>query len=122
MEASFEAVRQVEAGVLSVAYAEAGPADGPVVMLLHGWPYDIHSYAEVTPRLAAAGYRVIVPYLRGYGPTRFLSDETPRNGQQSALAADAIALLDALGIGAAIIGGVDWGGRGGHAGAPGGPP
>ena len=111
MEASFEAVRQVEAGVLSVAYAEAGPADGPVVMLLHGWPYDIHSYAEVTPRLAAAGYRVIVPYLRGYGPTRFLSDETPRNGQQSALAADAIALLDALGIGAAIIGGFDWGAR-----------
>jgi len=111
MEASFEAVRQVEAGVLSVAYAEAGPADGPVVMLLHGWPYDIHSYAEVTPRLAAAGYRVIVPYLRGYGPTRFLSDETPRNGQQSALAADAIALMDALGIGAAIIGGFDWGAR-----------
>ena len=111
MEASFEAVRQVEAGVLSVAYAEAGPADGPVVMLLHGWPYDIHSYAEVTPRLAAAGYRVIVPYLRGYGPTRFLSDDTPRNGQQSALAADTIALMDALGIGAAIIGGFDWGAR-----------
>jgi pimeloyl-ACP methyl ester carboxylesterase len=111
MEGSFEAVRQVEAGTLSVGYAEAGPADGPVVMLLHGWPYDIHSYAEVTPRLAAAGYRVIVPYLRGYGPTRFLSDETPRNGQQSALAADAVALMDALGIGAAIIGGFDWGAR-----------
>ena len=111
MEASFEAVRQVEAGVLSVAYAEAGPADGPVVMLLHGWPYDIHSYTEVTPELAAAGYRVIVPYLRGYGPTRFLSDDTPRNGQQSALAADTIALMDALGIGAAIIGGFDWGAR-----------
>jgi pimeloyl-ACP methyl ester carboxylesterase len=108
---SFEALRQVEAGVLSVAYAEAGPADGPAVILLHGWPYDIHSYAEVTPELAAAGYRVIVPYLRGYGPTRFLSDDTPRNGQQSALAADTIALMDALGIGAAIIGGFDWGAR-----------
>jgi pimeloyl-ACP methyl ester carboxylesterase len=111
MEASFEAVRQVEAGVLSVGYAEAGAPDGPVVILLHGWPYDIHSYAEVTPQLAAAGYRVIVPYLRGYGPTRFLSDETPRNGQQSALAADAIALMDALGIEAAILGGFDWGAR-----------
>jgi pimeloyl-ACP methyl ester carboxylesterase len=111
MEASFEAVRQVEAGVLSVGYAEAGPPDGPVVILLHGWPYDIHSYAEVTPQLAAAGYRVIVPYLRGYGPTRFVSDETPRNGQQSALAADAIALMDALGIEAAILGGFDWGAR-----------
>jgi pimeloyl-ACP methyl ester carboxylesterase len=108
---SFEALRQVEAGVLSVAYAEAGPADGPAVILLHGWPYDIHSYAEVTPELAAAGYRVIVPYLRGYGPTRFLSDATPRNGQQSALAADTIALMDALGIEAAIIGGFDWGAR-----------
>ena len=108
---SFEALRQVEAGVLNVAYAEAGPADGPAVILLHGWPYDIHSYAEVTPELAAAGYRVIVPYLRGYGPTRFLSDDTPRNGQQSALAADTIALMDALGIGAAIIGGFDWGAR-----------
>jgi pimeloyl-ACP methyl ester carboxylesterase len=108
---SFEALRQVEAGVLSVAYAEAGPADGPAVILLHGWPYDIHSYAEVTPELAAAGYRVIVPYLRGYGPTRFLSDDTPRNGQQSALAADTIALMDALGIEAAIIGGFDWGAR-----------
>ena len=108
---SFEALRQVEAGVLNVAYAEAGPADGPAVILLHGWPYDIHSYTEVTPELAAAGYRVIVPYLRGYGPTRFLSDDTPRNGQQSALAADTIALMDALGIGAAIIGGFDWGAR-----------
>jgi pimeloyl-ACP methyl ester carboxylesterase len=111
MSDAFEALRQVEAGVLSVAYAEAGPADGPAVILLHGWPYDIHSYAEVTPELAAAGYRVIVPYLRGYGPTRFLSDETPRNGQQSALAADTIALMDALGIEAAIIGGFDWGAR-----------
>src|ERR1700753_3675037 len=117
---SCEALRQVEAGVLNVAYAEAGPPAGPAVILLHGWPYDIHSYAEVTPELAAAGYRVIVPYLRGYGPTRFLSDDTPRNGQQSALAADTIALMDALGIGAAIIGGGEWGGRGAHAGAAGG--
>ena len=110
-DSPFGALKQVDAGLLSVGYAEAGPADGPAVILLHGWPYDIHSYAEVTPELAAAGYRVIVPYLRGYGPTRFLSDDTPRNGQQSALAADTIALMDALGIGAAIIGGFDWGAR-----------
>ena len=107
----FGALKQVDAGDLSVGYAEAGPADGPAVLLLHGWPYDIHSYAEVTPVLAAAGYRVIVPYLRGYGTTRFLSDAAPRNGQQSALAADAAALMDALGIGEAIIGGFDWGAR-----------
>jgi len=94
-----------------VGYADAGPADGPAVLLLHGWPYDIHSYAEVTPVLAAAGYRVIVPYLRGYGTTRFRSDATPRNGQPSALAADAVALMDALGIGEAILGGFDWGAR-----------
>jgi len=108
---SFAALKQVDAGLLSVGYAEAGPADGPAVILLHGWPYDIHSYAAVTPSLAAAGFRVIVPYLRGYGPTRFLSGTTPRNGQQSALAVDAVALMDALGIGAAIIGGFDWGAR-----------
>jgi pimeloyl-ACP methyl ester carboxylesterase len=109
--APFGALKQVEAGPLSVGYAEAGPPDGRVVILLHGWPYDIHSYAEVTPVLAARGYRVIVPYLRGYGTTRFLSDATPRNGQQSVLAVDVIALMDALGIGEAIIGGFDWGAR-----------
>jgi pimeloyl-ACP methyl ester carboxylesterase len=107
----FGALKQAAAGDLSVGYAEAGPSDGPAVLLLHGWPYDIHSYAEVTPVLAAQGYRVIVPYLRGYGTTRFLSDEAPRNGQQSALAADAVALMDALGVGEAIIGGFDWGAR-----------
>jgi pimeloyl-ACP methyl ester carboxylesterase len=108
---SFAALRQVDAGLLSVGYAEAGPAEGPAVILLHGWPYDIHSYAAVTPSLASAGFRVIVPYLRGYGPTRFLSGAPPRNGQQSALGADAIAFMDALGIGDAIIGGFDWGAR-----------
>jgi pimeloyl-ACP methyl ester carboxylesterase len=107
----FGALKQVDAGLLSVGYAEAGPADGPAVILLHGWPYDIHSYAAVTPSLAAAGFRVIVPYLRGYGTTRFLSEATSRNGQQSALGADAVALMDALGIGDAIIGGFDWGAR-----------
>jgi pimeloyl-ACP methyl ester carboxylesterase len=107
----FGALKQADAGGLSVGYAEAGPPDGPAVLLLHGWPYDIHSYAEVTPLLAAEGYRVIVPYLRGYGTTRFLSDTAPRNGQQSVLAADAIALMDALGVGEAIIGGFDWGAR-----------
>src|SRR5690242_3407072 len=110
-DSSFAALKQVDAGLLSVGYAEAGPADGPAVILLHGWPYDIHSYAAVAPSLASAGFRVIVPYLRGYGPTRFLSDATPRNGQQSALGADAVALMDALGIGDAIIGGFDWGAR-----------
>lgn len=104
-------VRQIEAGVLDVGYIDAGPADGPAVMLLHGWPYDIHSFAEVTPRLAAAGYHVIVPYLRGYGSTRFLSDATFRNGQQAALAVDVIALMDALKIDQAIVGGFDWGAR-----------
>ena len=107
----FGALKQAEAGDLSVGYAEAGPRGGPVVLLLHGWPYDIHSYAEVTPLLAAEGYRVIVPYLRGYGTTRFLSGAAPRNGQQSVLAADTVALMDALGIGEAIIGGFDWGAR-----------
>jgi pimeloyl-ACP methyl ester carboxylesterase len=110
-DGSFAALKQIDAGLLSVGYAEAGPADGPAVILLHGWPYDIHSYAAVTPVLAAAGFRVIVPYLRGYGTTRFLSGATPRTGQQSVLGVDAVALMDALGIGDAIIGGFDWGAR-----------
>jgi len=109
--ASFGPLKQVDAGVLDVGYAEAGPAGGPVVLLLHGWPYDIHSYVEVTPLLAAAGYRVVVPHLRGYGTTRFRSGETFRNGQQAALAVDAVALMDALEIEQAIIAGFDWGAR-----------
>ena len=108
---SFGPLKQIDAGVLNVGYAEAGPADGPPVILLHGWPYDIHTYVDVAPLLARRGYRVIVPYLRGYGTTRFLSDETMRNGQQSAIAADVIALMDALGIEKATIGGCDWGAR-----------
>ena len=104
-------VLQIDAGDLNVGYTDEGPPDGPAVVLLHGWPYDIHSYAEVGPILAAAGHRVIVPHLRGYGTTRFRSDETPRNGQQSALGMDTIALLDALGVGSAILGGFDWGAR-----------
>jgi pimeloyl-ACP methyl ester carboxylesterase len=108
---SFGPLKQVDAGRLSVGYAEAGPDGGPAVILLHGWPYDIHSFADVTPLLASAGYRVIVPFVRGYGTTRFLSDDTPRNGQQAALAADVIALMDALGIEKAILGGFDWGAR-----------
>jgi pimeloyl-ACP methyl ester carboxylesterase len=111
MSTSFGALRQADAGALSVGYAEAGPADGPAVLLLHGWPYDIHSYAEATPLLASAGYRVIVPFARGYGTTRFLSDETARNGQQAVLAVDVIALMNALGVESAILGGFDWGGR-----------
>jgi pimeloyl-ACP methyl ester carboxylesterase len=111
MSTPFGALKQVDAGVLSVGYAEAGPGDGPAVLLLHGWPYDIHSFAEATPVLAAAGYRVIVPFVRGYGTTRFRSDDTVRNGQQAVLAVDAIALMDALGIERAILGGFDWGGR-----------
>jgi pimeloyl-ACP methyl ester carboxylesterase len=111
MSSSFGPLKQIEAGVLSVGYAEVGPAGGPAVVLLHGWPYDIHSFAEVTPLLAAAGYRVIVPWLRGYGSTRFLSEATPRTGQQSALAIDTIALMDALGLPDAVIGGFDWGAR-----------
>jgi pimeloyl-ACP methyl ester carboxylesterase len=107
----FDPLKQIDAGLLRVGYAEAGPPDSPAVILLHGWPYDIYSYVEVTPLLAAAGYRVIVPYLRGYGPTRFLSAATLRNGQQSALAADVVALMDALGIDRAIIAGFDWGAR-----------
>jgi pimeloyl-ACP methyl ester carboxylesterase len=100
---SFGPLKQVDAGALNVGYAESGPANGPPVLLLHGWPYDIHSFVEVAPILAAAGYRVIVPYLRGYGTTRFLSSETPRNGQQSAVAVDAIALMDALKIDKAVL-------------------
>ncbi|SJZ44872.1 Pimeloyl-ACP methyl ester carboxylesterase [Enhydrobacter aerosaccus] len=104
-------VRQVDAGLLNVGYVEAGVSTGPAVILLHGWPYDIHSFVEVVPILAAAGYRVIVPYLRGYGTTRFLAAETVRNGQQSALALDVIALMDALHIQKAVLAGFDWGAR-----------
>jgi pimeloyl-ACP methyl ester carboxylesterase len=109
--ASFGALKQVDAGVLNVGYAEAGPADGAVVILLHGWPYDIHSFVDVAPALAQAGYRVIVPHLRGYGTTRFLSDQTMRNGEPAALAADIVALMDALGIRQATLAGYDWGAR-----------
>ena len=108
---SFGALKQVEAGVLQVGYAEAGPSGGPAVILLHGWPYDIHTYVDVAPLLAAAGYRVLVPYLRGYGTTRFRSPATPRNGQQAVLAVDTIALMDALHIEQAILAGCDWGAR-----------
>ena len=108
---SFGPIKQIDAGVLNVGYAEAGPADGAAVILLHGWPYDIYSFVDVAPLLASAGYRVIVPYLRGYGATRFLLSDTPRNGQQSAVAVDAIALMDALKIEKAVIGGFDWGAR-----------
>ena len=110
-ETSLGSLEQIEAGLLNVGYAEAGPADGPAVLLLHGWPYDINSYAEVAPLLACEGYRVIVPYLRGYGTTRFLSDDTVRNGEQAALAVDTIALMDALEIESAIVAGFDWGAR-----------
>jgi pimeloyl-ACP methyl ester carboxylesterase len=106
-----EPLRKIEAGVLEVAYFEAGPADGPPVLLMHGFPYDIHTYAEVAPMLAGQGCRVIVPYLRGYGATRFLSDATPRSGEQAALGADLLALLDALAIPRAVLAGYDWGGR-----------
>jgi pimeloyl-ACP methyl ester carboxylesterase len=108
---AFSPVRQIEAGVLDVGYVEDGPAGGPAVLLLHGWPYDIHSFADVTPMLAANGYRVIVPYLRGYGTTRFLSPHTMRNGEQAVLAMDAVALLDALDVDRAIVAGFDWGAR-----------
>ncbi|MEH2544802.1 pimeloyl-ACP methyl ester carboxylesterase [Bradyrhizobium sp. AZCC 2262] len=108
---SFAALKQVEAGVLNVGYAEAGPADGPVVILLHGWPYDIYAFVDVAPLLASAGFRVIAPWLRGYGTTRFLSVETPRNGQQGALATDVVALMDALKIDKAVVAGFDWGAR-----------
>jgi pimeloyl-ACP methyl ester carboxylesterase len=108
---SFGLLKQIDAGVLNVGYAEAGPGDGPAVVLLHGWPYDIHSYVDVAPLLASVGYRVIVPFLRGYGTTRFLSNETARNGQQSVVAVDIIALMDALKIEKAVLGGFDWGAR-----------
>lgn len=108
---SFGPLKQIDAGLLNVGYAEAGPASGPAVILLQGWPYDIYSYVDVAPLLASAGYRVIVPYLRGFGTTRFLSSETFRNGQQSVVAIDIIALMDALKIDKAILAGFDWGGR-----------
>jgi pimeloyl-ACP methyl ester carboxylesterase len=108
---SFATIRQIDAGALNIGYAEAGPADGTAVVLLHGWPYDIHSYVDVAPLLASAGYRVIVPYIRGYGPTVFLSSSTFRNAQQSVVALDVINLMDALKIKSAIIGGFDWGSR-----------
>ncbi len=108
---TFGPLKQINAGTLSVGYAEAGPADGPPVILLHGWPYDIHSFVDAAPLLAAKGYHVIVPHLRGYGATRFLSADTMRNGQQSVVALDIAALMDALKIQKAIIGGFDWGAR-----------
>ena len=104
-------MKQIDAGVLNVGYAEAGPVDGPAVILLHGWPYDIYSFVDVTPLLHRQGYRVIVPYLRGFGTTRFLSDETVRNGEQAAIAVDIIDLMDALKITKAIVAGFDWGAR-----------
>src|SRR6201991_291825 len=109
--APFGALKQIDAGLLNVGYAEVGPADGPAVILLHGWPYDIYSFVDVAPMLAAAGYRVIVPYVRGYGTTRFLSSDTVRNGQPSAIALDTIALMDALKIQQAVLAGYDWGAR-----------
>ncbi|OKO84905.1 alpha/beta hydrolase [Bradyrhizobium sp. NAS80.1] len=109
--ASFGAIKQIDAGVLNVGYAEAGPSNGPVAILLHGWPYDIHSFVDVAPILAQAGYRVIIPYLRGYGTTHFLSSETPRNGEPAAMAVDIIALMDALNIKKAVVAGFDWGAR-----------
>jgi pimeloyl-ACP methyl ester carboxylesterase len=108
---SFSSLKQIDAGLLNVGYAEAGPANGPAVVLLHGWPYDIYSFVDVAPLLASAGYRVIVPYLRGYGSTRFLSAETMRNGQPSVVAVDIVALMDALGIEKATLAGFDWGAR-----------
>jgi pimeloyl-ACP methyl ester carboxylesterase len=108
---SFNQLKKIDAGLLNVSYAEAGPASGPAVLLLHGWPYDINSFVEVAPILASKGYRVIIPFLRGYGGTRFLSNETRRNGQPAAVAVDTIAFMDALKIQKPIIGGFDWGGR-----------
>jgi pimeloyl-ACP methyl ester carboxylesterase len=107
----FGPLKHINAGVLDVAYVEQGPADGPVVILLHGWPYDIHSFEQVAPALAAKGYRVLVPYVRGYGQTRFLSAATPRNAQPSALASDVIAFMDALHVQRAVLAGFDWGAR-----------
>jgi pimeloyl-ACP methyl ester carboxylesterase len=111
VESPMRPIRQVRAGVLEVGYFETGPGDGQVVLLLHGWPYDIHDYIEVAPLLAAQGYRVIVPHLRGHGSTRFLDAATPRSGQQAAIGVDVIALMDALNIPTAVIAGYDWGGR-----------
>src|SRR5215475_11663124 len=108
---SFAPLKQIDAGVLNVAYAEAGPPDGPPVILLHGWPYDIYSFVDVTPLLASAGYRVLVPFLRGYGATRFLSSDTVRNGQPAAIAMDTIAFMDALKIQSGVLAGFDWGAR-----------
>ena len=108
---SFASIKQIDAGVLNVGYAEAGPSNGSPVILLHGWPYDIHSYVDVAPLLAQAGYRVIIPHLRGYGTTRFLAGDTMRNGEPAALAVDIVALMDALKIEKAVIGGYDWGAR-----------
>jgi len=108
---SFQSVKQIDAGVLNVGYAEAGPPGGPAVILLHGWPYDIYAFVDVVPLLAAAGFRVIAPWLRGYGTTHFLAADTPRNGQQGALAVDVIALMDALKIDNAVVAGFDWGAR-----------
>ncbi|WP_118178697.1 alpha/beta fold hydrolase [Paraburkholderia phosphatilytica] len=108
---SFAALKQIRAGVLDIGYAEVGPSDGPPVILLHGWPYDIYSFVDVAPMLAAAGYRVLVPWLRGYGTTRFVSDKTPRNGQQAVVAVDIIAFMDAMKIQSAVIAGFDWGAR-----------
>jgi pimeloyl-ACP methyl ester carboxylesterase len=112
---SFGPVQQIDAGPLDVGYVDVGPPGGQPVVLLHGWTYDFHSYTEVAPALGAVGYRVIVPYLRGYGATRFLSDGTVRNGQQSALALDVIDLMDSLGIESAIVAGFDWGARSANA-------
>jgi pimeloyl-ACP methyl ester carboxylesterase len=111
MKATFDQIKQIDAGVLNVGYAEAGPVDGPPVILLHGWPYDVYSFVDVTPLLTSAGYRVIVPYLRGFGTTRFLSDKTVRNGEQAAIAVDIIDLMDALKMTKAIVAGFDWGAR-----------
>ena len=108
---SFDSLKQIDAGVLNVGYAESGPASAPPVLLLHGWPYDIHAFVDVAPILVGKGYRVIVPYLRGYGSTRFLSDDTVRNGEQAAIASDIIALMNALRIPKAVVGGFDWGSR-----------
>ena len=108
---SFAAMKQIDAGVLNIGYAEAGPLDGPPVILLHGWPHDIHSYTDVAPLLASAGHRTIVPHVRGCGTTRSLSDTTSRNGHQAAVALDTVAMMDALKIEKAIVAGYDWGGR-----------
>jgi pimeloyl-ACP methyl ester carboxylesterase len=111
MQTTFGSLKQIDAGALNVGYAESGPSTGPPVVLLHGWPYDIHTYVDVAPLLAAKGYRVIVPYLRGYGTTRFRSSDTVRNGQQSVIAVDIVALMDGLKMEKAIIAGCDWGAR-----------